>query len=322
MAKLEFYTDLAQKEKSFNTADQQFFQIDQAWEFIDWYNEMSAIIQADPFQNFFRGQNEARFKLYNSAQRYWTSNNLMQLESLKQPISYIEMLQNMVNNAKQNKLLQQVFKYYEIENHQMDMPLLSILQHYGAPTPLMDWTYDLDVALFFAIDKAKGNEESNIRDYVSIYRINKHEHSNFVLNNLNFISANIFPSVKNLSNYLGNNRVVYISDFEISADHDNKENRKIKPLTTYYNLNILAQKGIFIFNPHQSSPLEEIGLDPNKPDPGADTRIHCYNISKDLIELIKLKIGQNKIDEAFIYPDLKKYAGAILNDYLQWVVNS
>jgi hypothetical protein len=38
--------------------------------------------------------------------------------------------------------------------------------------------------------------------------------------------------------------VIYISDFEI-ADIQGKINIQIKPLATYNNLNILAQKGIW-----------------------------------------------------------------------------
>lgn len=323
MGKLHFFPDLEQKKNYFNQSDITHYKIDYAWEFINWYDQFKGLTGANPFDNFFRGVNEARYKLYNSSQRYWIQNNLTQLESLKQPLSYVEMIQNMVNNAKENKLFQQVFQYYEIQKEQMDIPILSILQHYAAPTPLMDWTYDIDIALFFAIQNLRRCEiENSIEDYISIYHIHKAEHNAFVMNNLNYISANVFPNITNLSNYLGNNRTVYISDFEISEFDikEDKKNRKIKPLTTYYNLNILAQKGIFIFNPNEALPLEELaGLHPIA---GVDNRIYCYNINKDLIELIKLKIGKNEINESFIYPDLKNYANRILNDYLQWVVNT
>ena len=174
MAKLEYYQSLDEKRASFNfvarkKADR-YYRIDDANTFSQWYQAMSETKQSDgAYANFFRGVSEARNKMYNSAQRYWIQNNLMDLESLSQPIPYLEMIQNMVNKAKEIKLLQQVFDYYEITQEQMDIPILSILQHYKAPTPLLDWTYELDIALYFAICDVRRSERKDvIEDYVSI----------------------------------------------------------------------------------------------------------------------------------------------------------
>jgi hypothetical protein len=51
-----------------------------------------------------------------------------------------------------------------------------------------------------------------------------------------------------------------------------------------------------------------------------ESRIICYNINKDLAELIRLTISKKKVNDAFIYPELKQYAGTILNDYLRGLV--
>lgn len=136
MGKLQFFSDLEQKKFFFNQTDITYYKIDNAWQFVNWYDQINNITSLNPFDNFFGGMNEARYKLYNSSQRYWIQNNLIDLEKLKETIPYAAMIQNMVNNAKENKLLQQVFQYYDIQNEQMDIPILSILQHYAAPTPL------------------------------------------------------------------------------------------------------------------------------------------------------------------------------------------
>lgn len=342
MSKLSFHSNLEDKKDSFNQIDLTYYKIDTVTQFNSWYDYIKKFnTEEEPYGNFFRGMNEAKYKLYNSAQRYWNQNNLCEL---KPELPYINKIQDMLDKAKSNTLLQQVFEYYDITDNEMDFPLLSILQHYGAPTPLMDWTYNIDIALFFAIQNLNKYEGENvIENYISIYCICKSTHQNFILNNLNYISANIFPSVRCLSNFLNSDKVVYISDFEISnfenAVLDSKiqeevekqsaeiskksrvkQIRSIKPLTTYYNLNILAQKGIFIFNPHASKPLEEFAqVDRIK---NSDERIFCYNINKNLVELIKLEIGKSKIDDLFIYPDLKKYANSILDDYIQSIVGS
>lgn len=324
MAKLEYYQSLDKKRASFNsgkkTGVDQYYQIDDAHTFSQWYQAMSQAKAKDgPYANFFRGVSEARHKMYNSAQRYWIQNNLMQLESLTQPIPYLEMIQNMVNKAKEIKLLRQVFDYYEISDKQMDFPILSILQHYKAPTPLLDWTYDLDIALYFAIcDVKKSEEKGVIQDYISIYRMNKNTHTSFLKNNLNFLSANVFPTVKGLGGHLGDDKVIYISDFELGPGDVDKNKRKIKPLTTYYNLNILAQQGLFVFNPHETRPLEAYA-DLHKPK-GGNTKIYCYNISKDLAELIKYRIGKNNINAESLYPNLEQYSRKILDEYLNYVI--
>ncbi len=327
MGKIKFYQTLDEKQNFFNNDLQynevRFYRIDQAFEFNDWYNEITvgldkAKVQSN-YSTFFRGVNEAKYKLYNSAQRFWIQNNLMQLESLSQPISYLQMIQNMVNKAKEVKLLQQVFQYYNITPEQMDFPLLSILQHYKAPTPLMDWTYDLNIALFFAImDIKKSDQENVIDDYISVYKLDKNIHSSFLKNNLNYLSANIFPSVSWLGEILQREQsVIYISDFEI-AEFENTEIGKIKPITTYYNLNILAQKGVFVFNPSEQIPLEEFAsLDSSSDE---DSRIFCYNICKDLSELIKYKISKEGVNSEFLFPNLEQYSRRILDDYLKFVV--
>ncbi len=40
-----------------------------------------------------------------------------------------------------------------------DKPFYHLLQHYGAPTNLLDWTMDPDMALYFSIFKTEPNEE-------------------------------------------------------------------------------------------------------------------------------------------------------------------
>jgi hypothetical protein len=328
MGKLQLYQTLDEKQAFFNNDNRNnevtHYKIDQAYEFNDWYHEVTSALDNESkgegkYKTFFRGVNEAKYKLYNSAQRFWIQNNLMQLESLSQPISYLQMIQNMVNKAKEVKLLQQVFNYYEITPEQMDFPLLSILQHYKAPTPLMDWTYDLNIALFFAImDVKKSGQKDVIDDYISIYKLNKKSHSSFLKNNLNYISANVFPSVSWLGEILRrDNSVIYISDFEI-AEFENREMGKVKPITTYYNLNILAQKGVFVFNPNEDMPLEEFASLHNSEN--EDNRIYCYNICKDLSELIKYKISKENVNFEFLFPNLEQYSQKILDDYLRFVV--
>jgi hypothetical protein len=311
MGKLEYYSSLDEKKDSFSDQPEAegWFTIDSAYQFKNWYDSITNLIKLDPLGNFFRGAGEARYKLYNSSQRFWIENNLTQLESLSQWLPYISMIQNMVNKAKEQEVFKRVFDYYGLADDQTDFPILSILQHYGAPTPFMDWTYDINVALFFAVERTKHFEKENqIENYVSIYRIIKGTDSEFIRGNIQVMSGNFFPTITYLSDNFPNS-IYYISDFEV------KNERQIRPLTTYYNLNIMPQQGLFIFNPHERDPLEKIAVEKYP-----ESKIICYNINKDLAELIRLTINKNRVNESFIYPELKQYASTILNNYLKDIV--
>lgn len=79
--------------------------------------------------------------------------------------SYLEYVNDLVKKASGLPLLAKVFKYYKLHYTQTDFPTLSILQHYGAPTPLIDFTYNLDVALYFATEFCKPSNSSNPLDH-------------------------------------------------------------------------------------------------------------------------------------------------------------
>lgn len=154
MGQLGSYSGFPEKLQKF-AQSQPFFKIDTVDQFDDWYK---LITTSDEYKakasvpgeidtrNMFRGMGEAKHKMFTSAQRFWILNELAQWWA---PKRYLEFVQSFVNNAKGKLLFNKVFEYYRLSHNQRDFPILSILQHYGAPTPLMDWTYNVDVALYF-----------------------------------------------------------------------------------------------------------------------------------------------------------------------------
>lgn len=116
----------------------------------------------------FRGQREAKWRLYGNLQRHWI------LDKLNDKFESYQVLQEKLVEFGRSQYNE---KYIELlgEKHDdadNDIAVLSFLQHHGCPTPLLDWTYKFQNALFFALDGLEHNERKReIDDYFSLYFI-------------------------------------------------------------------------------------------------------------------------------------------------------
>lgn len=93
----------------------------------------------------FRGMTQAKYRLFNKAQRAYQANKSANVKDEKTFHSSIE---QMIGNARtvNNSVLANFFKTAGLRDN--DVAILSFLQHYGAPTPFMDWTTDLFIPAF------------------------------------------------------------------------------------------------------------------------------------------------------------------------------
>jgi len=114
----------------------------------------------------FRGLPEAKFKLYNSAQRYYKGENII---SGRDYDSFIE----------KNIELAKVWNNSTIKNYLSQRGIqdncfayLSIMQHNKVPTPLVDFTKNPFVALFFSSDSNVFDDKNEIEQYSSLYFVN------------------------------------------------------------------------------------------------------------------------------------------------------
>ena len=232
----------------------------------------------------FRGVNEAKYKLYNSAQRKFLQNDLaVKFESYKEFI-YSEMnLFKLENNNWKNAY---VYSGINIDNH---LALLSLMQHRGSPAPCIDFTTNPLISLYFAFKNSEINEGSiNVLDnYVSIYFLCT-EHFLIPFHNFGnvyreaLLSRNIFKGENHslsLNNYkafeamfLFDNPMLY--DITIDPEY-----------ATINNKSILSQNGILLLNPNGNAPVEDTAQYIFRNHTGEPwLPIQCWNINKALIK--------------------------------------
>lgn len=156
MKNLSEYNNLRAKEQFYNCTT-----IDDTQEFDRIFKE----IMDNKSGYMFRSVNEARFKLYSSAQRQWIWNSL-----LNNYPSYKDYINRRVDQVKSHQHIMSFFYNNHIPLN--DFVVLALLQHYGQPSPLVDFTYNPLLSLFFAFDNVKpGTTEDEIGNYVSLYRM-------------------------------------------------------------------------------------------------------------------------------------------------------
>jgi hypothetical protein len=121
---------------------------------------------------YYRGVNNASFKMYASSQRGWDSQNSA-LRGLGQQ-DYRSVIQCLLEKTAS---LKEVRDYMSAENVDYnEVFILALMQHYGLPSPFIDFSNTLEKALFFACDAAGKQDDDKKReldDYVSLYYIGR-----------------------------------------------------------------------------------------------------------------------------------------------------
>ena len=273
----------------------------------------------------FRGLTEAKFKLINSAQRFWNGEELDRLGK-----SYQEFIQTEIDKAKefQNRLLE---KFYDAFGHPAyDLSILSFLQHYKAPTPLIDFTYNFDSALFFATDGLKHNPSVDIDNYCSIYAID----TEAIPREFPSIISHIESSLSQIDKLLIENKGKRINTINVLKNYESLKYKTFHELKLFYlpgytpagipfklksrpnfklvynqhNLNIINQKGLFVFNSDPAHPLEDFfsgGYGTSFQSTFHLPKIKCWNIHKSLNEYIIRHLTEKRpipINQEFMYP--------------------
>lgn len=284
----------------------------------------------------FRGQREAKWRLYGKLQRKWI------LEKLNDKFnSYESLLKQLVDSGRseyKDRYLETLGeKHKDADN---DVAVLSFLQHHGCPTPLLDWTYKFQYALFFALDGLENKvRNKEIDDYFSIYFIEEKKFEKGGMRNL------IYQSIDKSQEFALTKLIELTTDDEDRRSEMREKFKGQKAIdvkrikgsgmlaymlkiekiinipTTYFadgktdditfslnnSINIQNQSGVFTWNSDPTKPFELVVNEQNieGDNPEEDTTHYvlceCFNINKNLAYHIRKKLEEDGISKDFIY---------------------
>ena len=199
---LSAYKDIKEKDKVFLENEV----IDTEKDFDLWMRKMRGLISNRKLHMCFRGLSEAKYKNYSSLQRFWLGRDYdMNAQKM------IERVQRVIDGRKneEDKLSQYM---RAINIHPNDWFILSFLQHYGAVSPLIDFSREVEVALFFACDGVKYPlPNDNIEKYMSVYYFKNVDASNHfpsILTTARKINADRKLKDEKLIDQLGFNKIL------------------------------------------------------------------------------------------------------------------
>jgi hypothetical protein len=285
----------------------------------------------------FRGQREAKWRLYSKLQRLWIS------EKLYEKHDYKTFLESIIKLGKEEygKSIQNLLDENHIDTTN-SISVLAYLQHHDCPTPLLDWTYSFQNALYFALDGLEPNTGTiEIEYYCSVYYIEEKYFEGGSLREIISESLDTLeePELQHLINIFSNGdeekkkamqehfagrkvfdrskingsglishmtKVENLINFPIGYFSDKDKDSGIL-FSLNNSKNILNQQGVFTWNADSRKPIELIGDEQFKEGKTEEEAkdysfCSCLNIHKDLESYIRKRLLKDGITKELIYP--------------------
>ena len=251
--------------------------------FLDKVDEFIKSIPVDdnydevPDGLMFRGQHDAEWQLTPSIHRSLQHPNALANES-----NFFHVFATRASRAFQRDL--------------SDWEILTIMQHHGVPTRLLDWTDSLGIALYFAVKGQKWNEPKPAAVWVL---------NGYALSGLAFSRRIItlghewFPDYKkHFVDTTGAGHVSEPSDWPYASP--------VPVEASWGHERLVAQKGLFTVHGHVSKPLDE----------QCDEKVlKKFEIPATAIPHARKYLRLAGIDHYTIFPDLEGLAANLKDRY-------
>ena len=301
----DLYVSFEEKSKSIHTLSTHIKSIENVNNLFHWLSKVK-----ENGYTIFRGTEESNYKHYSHSQRQFSP----LIHSYESTELFYELIIDTVEYAKKwnNGTIKNYLLKRGIENN--FFAYLSLMQHYRIPTPLIDFTRNPYVALYFATEKYSPLvDEANINEYCSLYFINK----NYSF--LNGFRRHFESLVKvNLRNGYPKERAFFYA-LRFTPHLIINENDPDLQITN--NINIVNQEGLFILNGDSNQPLEDqhnIQMEmqrenrqkrrENNNSQLSSKMFGCWEIHKSMNKYIRDKLDEELgINFAFLFPDMNKF---------------
>lgn len=252
----------------------------------------------------YRGVNTATYKLYSSSQVQWMLADAI----VKNPDAnaYYDFIKESIELVRNNKSVQNYIN--QINNSNNDIYILALMQHFGMPSPMLDFSHCILSSLYFACDNYNMTltpSQDQLSDYVSLYVISrnidwvKYSIQDVMMDGANSLNKMLKENyhfaagvvdTKNVEREFLTLPYEKFKDFSFMPVNDNPTtsitiNIPVLNFSCEYQIindRIISQQGMFIANNTVDSPLVELMNNCcNK------NYFICYNIHKKLLDYLK-----------------------------------
>jgi hypothetical protein len=273
MMKLEQFKSLSEKQYYFQSGNCKIDNLS------DFYFIIDKLRNDKEGEFIYRGVNEAKYMMYNSAQRYYIEN-----ESCNKQETYKEFILSLIFQCKKwkNGAIVDLFRKIGVGDKNY-LSYLSALQHSGNPSPCLDFTLNPLIAIFFAFNNSKIQYGTEIDYYVSLYQISTAAKWYFIkFGDLIIEGLRKRNQMKNKNIELSvNNEVPFNILFSLKEPVilELTENIDFRMINT---LNIIFQEGKLIFNSSPDKPIEVLSKKRISKINADYVEIKCLNFNKNL----------------------------------------
>jgi hypothetical protein len=277
----------------------------------------------------FRGVKEAKYMNYTSAQ--------VKTGAALDQATFTKLVDEAISCVKQSPTIMSILRARSRD--ETDFQILSLMQHYGCGTPILDYSNSINAALFFAIDRQEGDSQTvsekdqGVEAFISIYYFDKTDPNHCSVQEFTqrdsekakeydaIASKEYGSQYKGFSQqtmesflYLPYNELAKLDNgglFSVLGYTDGIISYQLGGENIEYSITnerLIQQEGLFLFNGLSNIPYEEAAYNWY---PGIQN--YCVNIHKSLEKDIKAFLKKRGITHSTIYPETEE-SKAIINE--------